>query len=194
MVWQQEKKYYLILNKPIHTVTTVYDPEGRTTVIDLLPEKYRKIRLFPVGRLDYFSEGLLILTNDGELTNMLIHPRFHLPKVYHVSVRGQVTQEQLDIMQGGMTLQDGEVLAPMLVHALPHDNYTTLSITLYQGINRQIRRVCDELGLTILKLVRIAEGPLRLGNLSTGEVRSMSEEEVLKLKAACTAQNSKVSR
>ena len=187
--WHTEQKYYLMLNKPIHTVSTAHDPEGRTTVIDLLPEQFQKIRVFPVGRLDYFSEGLLILTNDGALTNMLIHPRFHLPKIYHVTVRGDVPDAYLERMRHGMTLQDGEKLQPMQVTAASteHGN-TLLKVTLYQGINRQIRRVCADLNLTILRLVRVAQGPLTLGDLKLGEIRELTLDDVNALKAACTTQ------
>ena len=186
IVQADQKKTYLMLHKPIHTVSTVFDPEGRPTVLDCLPEQYKKIRLYPVGRLDYFSEGLLLLTNDGELTHTLLHPRFHLPKTYHVTVRGFVPSKTLTIMQQGMTLSDGQKLMPVTVHAtsLGHDT-TLLSFILHQGINRQIRRMCEELHLTILKLVRIAEGPLSLGTLEYGAVRELTAKEIMMLKKLC---------
>ncbi|MCR4665673.1 MAG: rRNA pseudouridine synthase [Desulfovibrio sp.] len=181
---QKEVPCYLLLNKPVHTLSTAYDPEGRPTVLDLVPEKYRKYRLYPVGRLDYFSEGLILLTNDGSLTNALLHPRYHLPKTYHVTVRGFVSPKDLQTMQSGMTLPDGQVLLPVEVHARSEGKTTLLSMTLYQGINRQIRKMCDALHITILRLVRIAEGPLSLGDLPSGTLRELSSQEVRRLKKA----------
>lgn len=179
---KNDKKIYLMLNKPIHSVSTVYDPEGRTTVLDFLPEEYKEFRLYPVGRLDYFSEGLLLLTNDGDLAYALMHPKFHLPKVYHVRIRGFVPKEKLMKMQEGMTLPDGQKLMPIKVHASPlSDDATLLTMTLHQGVNREIRKVCDALKLTILQLVRVAEGSLTLGDLPTGHVREIRPHEVAAL-------------
>ncbi|MCR5813450.1 MAG: rRNA pseudouridine synthase [Desulfovibrio sp.] len=180
-----QQPVYLMLHKPIQTVSTAHDPEGRTTVLDLLPESYRSMRLFPVGRLDYFSEGLLLITNDGDLANALIHPSFHLPKTYHVTVRGFVPKESLSRMQNGMRLEDGTQLLPVPVHAksLGH-NTTLLSMTLHQGINRQIRKMCEQENLTILKLVRVAFGPLGLGDLAQGKVRELTPSELSALRKA----------
>lgn len=179
---------YLMLHKPIEVVSTVRDPEGRPTVIKLLPQKYSGRRLFPVGRLDYFSEGLLLLTNDGELTQRLTHPKFHLPKRYEVLVRGSAEESALEAMRRGMTLAEGEKLAPVPVKRLPVKNPedgrrgTLLEMTLHQGINRQIRRMCRDLGLTILRLVRVGQGNLRLGGLPRGECRELFPEELEILK------------
>ncbi|MBR3665479.1 MAG: rRNA pseudouridine synthase [Desulfovibrio sp.] len=177
-----QKHVYLMLHKPIQTVSTAYDPEGRTTVLDLLPDQYRSVRLFPIGRLDYFSEGLLLITNDGDLANALMHPSFHLPKTYQVTVRGFVPKETLARMQSGMCLEDGTQLLPVEVHAkcLGHDT-SLLTMTLHQGINRQIRRMCEQEKLTILKLVRVAYGPLTLGDLALGKVRELSAQELAAL-------------
>ena len=174
---------YVLLHKPVEVMSTARDPEGRTTVLDLLPDSLRRKRLYPVGRLDYFSEGLLLLTDDGELTNRLTHPRYHLPKVYEVTVRELPAGEHLARMRRGMTLREGEKLAPVEVEARP-DAPHTLVLTLHQGINRQIRRMCRDLGLTILKLVRIAIGPVRLGSLPTGTSRELTRDEVAALKKA----------
>ena len=177
---------YLMLNKPVQVVSTASDPDGRTTVLDLVPPRWRERRLYPAGRLDFFSEGLLLLTDDGELTNRLIHPRHHVPRVYDVVVREAVGQAALARMRSGMTLAEGEVLAPMEVEALPNPKGrgTLLRMTLHQGLNRQIRRVCRDLHLTILTLRRVAQGPLRLGNLDTGAVRELSPGEVASLRRA----------
>jgi len=171
---------YVMLHKPIQVVSTVRDPQGRPAVLDFLPEELRKrVRLYPVGRLDYFSEGLLLLTDDGDLTNRLTHPRYHLPKRYQVRVRECVESRMLEIMQKGMTLREGERLAPVEVEVQEN---TTLLLTLRQGINRQIRRMCRDLGLTILSLRRISLGPLCLGDLPKGSCRLLLPDEVTALK------------
>lgn len=174
----QEEHVYLVMNKPVEVVTTARDPQGRRTVLDLLPTAQRGRRVFPVGRLDYYSQGLLLLTTDGELTNRLTHPRWHLPKVYNVRVRGGVTEDKLDVMRKGMTLAEGERLAPVPVEASRDGGEgILLTMTLIQGVNRQIRRMCRDLGLTILRLERIAQGPVRLGRLPKGKARELTHAE-----------------
>lgn len=176
---------YVMINKPIHTVTTAHDPEGRKTVVDILPESMKATRLFPVGRLDYFSEGLLLLTDDGDLTYRLTHPKWHLPKRYRVRVQESVTQKMLHTMQNGMVLEEGERLAPIDVRILHEDHGNTLmEMTLIQGVNRQIRRMCRDFGLTILTLRRDKQGPLLLGDLPKGEARHLTKDEVAELKKA----------
>lgn len=176
---------YYMLNKPVEVVSTVSDPQGRRTVLDLLPEEARRRRVYPVGRLDYFSEGLLLLTTDGDLTYRLTHPSFHLPKVYEVLVRGHVTPGKLAAMSKGMTLTEGEKLAPVKARVVSTPNpvgRTLLEMTLIQGINRQIRRMCRDLELTVLKLRRIKDGPLTLGSLPTGQTRALTSAEVRALR------------
>jgi 23S rRNA pseudouridine2605 synthase len=176
---------YLMMHKPVEVVTTVSDPEGRRTVIDILPPLHRKKRLFPVGRLDFFSEGLLLLTDDGVLTHRLTHPSWHLPKTYLVKVRGVVQDNDLQAMRKGMTLAEGEKLAPVEVEVLSrHHDWLLLEMTLFQGINRQIRRMCRDAGLTVLSLHRVRQGPLSLGELRTGEVRELTDSEIAALKAS----------
>lgn len=176
---------YLALHKPIETVTTASDPQGRPTVLDLLPRKYKDARVFPVGRLDFYSQGLLLLTTDGELANRLMHPRWHLPKVYDLTVRGHVTDEVLAAMRKGMTLAEGETLAPVDVRARPEGpGLWGLEMTLIQGLNRQIRRMCRDLGLTVLRLARTSQGPVRLGDLPPGKCRELTPGEVSALQKA----------
>lgn len=176
---------YIMLNKPVHTVTTVRDPQGRRTVLDLLPEDLRARRLFPVGRLDYMSEGLLLLTNDGEITLRLTHPRHEHPKLYEVLVRERVSDRALKIMRSGMRLREGERLAPVDVSATTRpDGLTLLRMTLRQGVNRQIRRMCRDLELTILSLRRVAIASLELGDLEPGKWRALRPKELATLKAA----------
>lgn len=175
---------YILLNKPVRVVSTASDPQARTTVLDLLPESWRQRRPVPVGRLDYFSEGLLLLTTDGELVYRLTHPKWHVPKVYKVLVRGQTTQTKLHRMQQGMQLAEGENLAPVQVTSVRAGKDTSwLSMRLIQGVNRQIRRMCRDLDLTILKLIRIQEGPVLLGDLPSGKARELSALEVKALRA-----------
>lgn len=173
---------YLMLYKPVQVVCTVSDPEGRPTVMDYLPQDARKLRLYPVGRLDYFSEGLLLLTNDGQLAQRLTHPRHHQPKIYEVFVRGAVPGAALTAMRRGMALAEGEKLMPVEVDARPLENGTLMRMVLHQGINRQIRRMCRDFGLTILRLKRIAQGPLELGRLAPGAARHLTTAEVTALK------------
>lgn len=183
---RKQEYAYLLLHKPVHTVCTRSDPQGRPTVMDCLPETARGLGLFPVGRLDYFSEGLLLLTNDGELSNRLTHPRHHVDKVYEVLVRGPVTERQLEIMRGGMRLSDGTPLLPVEARCAgkTEGRGTLLHLVLRQGVNRQIRRMCDELGLTILRLRRVAQGVLRLDALKAGEARFLTPAEVQALRSS----------
>ena len=171
--------FYVLLHKPVQVVCTADDPEGRPTVLDVLPEEYKKIRLYPVGRLDYFSEGLLLLTNDGQLAQRLAHPRHHQPKTYDVLVRGLVPETALHAMRRGMRLAEGEDVLPVDVDTspLPSGN-TRLRMVLRQGLNRQIRRMCRDLGLTILRLRRTAQGVLRLGDLPCGAARPLTAQEL----------------
>ncbi|MDL2290609.1 rRNA pseudouridine synthase [Desulfovibrio sp. OttesenSCG-928-F20] len=176
---------YLMLNKPVQIVSTAKDPEGRTTVLDLLPKVYTDKRLYPVGRLDYFSEGLLLLCNDGELTQRLTHPRYHVPRVYEVRLRQRPGSEALMAMRSGMRLAEGEKLAPVEVEALDSSgDGALLRMTLHQGVNRQIRRMCRDLALTILVLRRVALGPLTLGDLGKGLCRPLDANELVALKKA----------
>ncbi len=188
------KKYsYLALHKPIAVLCTVQDPEGRETVMDLLPAAWRSKRLYPVGRLDYFSEGLILLTDDGDFAHRLTHPRWHLSKVYQVVVRTNYKNYDLNAciaeMENGMKLAEGEELAPVQIEVLERifhkhlgQEQIVFKMTLFQGVNRQIRRMCRDLDLTILKLKRIAHGSISLGNLPLGKVRELNPREVQELK------------
>jgi 23S rRNA pseudouridine2605 synthase len=182
----QKNHIYLLFHKPVQTVTTASDPQGRPTVFDLLPPDIPRQGLFSVGRLDYFSEGLLLFTDDGELTHKLTHPSTHVPKIYHVLVRGQVTGETLAVMRRGMRLAEGELLAPVEAEVIsrPLPDRALVSMRLIQGVNRQIRRMCRDLNLTILRLVRVAQGSVRLGDLPVGKARFLTPDEVAGLRSA----------
>lgn len=185
---------WLMLHKPVGVVATASDPEGRRTVLDFVPSPWKERRLYPVGRLDFFSEGLLLLTDDGELAHRLTHPRWHLPRVYEVRVRSEhgqtVSEAALDAMRRGMTLREGERLAPVDITVLARadgrgrEPGTLLSMTLHQGLNRQIRRMCRDVGLTILRLKRVRQGPLELGGLAAGHIRPLTGDEVAALRRA----------
>jgi 23S rRNA pseudouridine2605 synthase len=181
---------YLVLHKPPGVVTTAHDPQGRKTVLELLPPNIRGRRPFPVGRLDLLSEGLLLLTTDGELALRMTHPRWEHPKVYHVRVRGRVTSEKLATMLDGMRLAEGDQLAPVRARVIEDrsprtpDNAVTLEMTLRQGVNRQIRRMCRDLRLHILRLRRVSQGPIRLGDLPPGASRPLTNRELKALRAS----------
>lgn len=174
-----ENKIYLMLNKPIQVVCTSHDPQGRKTIFDILPEAYGNMRLFSIGRLDFFSEGLLLLTNDGKLAQRLAHPSHKQSKVYEVEIRNAVDPAIVREFEKGMRLDDGTALMPVKisVHTMANGNIL-MTMTLWQGINRQIRKMCEQRGLTILKLKRIAQAGLRLGNLQTGCARPLTSAEV----------------
>ena len=163
---------YLMLNKPRGFVTTLKDEKGRRTVCELV--KDAGVRLYPVGRLDMDSEGLLLMTDDGELTNRLTHPRHEIPKIYHVTVSPSPSPDQLARLSEPMEL-DGYRLLPIGVRALSKD---TLELTLYEGRNRQIRRMCDAVGLGVKTLRRVAIGELTLGELPLGKWRELTRDEV----------------
>jgi 23S rRNA pseudouridine2605 synthase len=185
LVGEARRETTVLLHKPVQVLTTTRDPQDRKTVYDILPQGLRELRLLHVGRLDYFSEGLLLLTTDGSLMNRLISPRWHLPKVYHVLVRGQVDEAWLTVMRKGMTLAEGEVLAPVEVRILRQDQREAwLEMTLVQGLNRQIRRMCRDMGRTVLRLIRVRQGFLELGSLKPGEARELSAQEVRRLREA----------
>lgn len=180
---------YVVMYKPIKVITSAHDPQGRETVMDLLPKSLRPKRLFPVGRLDFFSEGLLLLTTDGDLAHRMMHPRHHMPKTYDVLVRGAVTEAKLQQIRGGMTLEEGDKLAPIDVERLKpgegmRKNATLLRMTLRQGKNRQIRKMCKQLEFTIIFLKRISQGPIELGNMRSGECRTLTPKEINALKNA----------
>ncbi|WP_164102939.1 pseudouridine synthase [Candidatus Laterigemmans baculatus] len=176
---KREKLAYFVVNKPPGVVTTNSDPQGRTRVIDLVQERQR---LFPVGRLDRSSEGLILLTNDGELAQQLAHPRYGVRKTYRVTVAGKVDSEKLAQMKRGIYIAEGRVGvegAKILRH---RGQSTELEILLREGKNREIRRILARLGHKVLTLQRIALGPLRLGELPRGAYRPVSSDELRRLR------------
>lgn len=173
-------KVYIALNKPRGYVTTLSDELGRKCVTDFLKDVGE--RVFPVGRLDRDSEGLLILTNDGNFANALIHPSRHVPKIYHVSVRPAITEDKLARIEAGMKLDDIST-APakaLVLHQYP--DRSVVEITLYEGKNREIRRMCEALGLEVARLSRIGIGNIKLGGLKPGKWRELESKEINSLK------------
>ncbi len=169
-------KKYIMLNKPLGYVTTTSDEKGRETVLSLVSDVGE--RVYPVGRLDMYSEGLLILTNDGELTNRLTHPKNNMPKIYSVVIKGEISPEALHMLNSPMEI-DGYKLKPVKVRVLSVKNgATNTQFTLTEGRNRQIRKMCEKCSLTIMRLTRIAVGKLRLGELERGKWRELTKYEV----------------
>lgn len=180
-VRQTERAVYLMLYKPRGVLTTMSDDRGRKCVPELLRDVPE--RVYPIGRLDKDSEGLLLLTNDGEFANLMMHPSHHIPKTYRVTVRPSVSDAQIAKMTEGMEI-DGRMTAPTEVRVLEREeNRVVLEVVLHEGRNRQIRKMCDALGLEVARLKRTAMGPVKLGMLRQGEYRELTEEEVQKLRA-----------
>lgn len=174
-----EALVYLLLNKPAGVVTTLSDPQGRPTVRELLAGV--RERVFPVGRLDFHSAGLLLLTNDGDLALRLTHPRYGVRKTYQVKVKGVPSGDQLRQLARGVELPEG-VTAPAEARLLESLNGKAwLEMTIAEGKRRQIRRMCETIGLPVEKLVRIRLGPLKLGKLAVGHFRPLTEDEIIKL-------------
>jgi len=172
---------YVLLYKPTATVTTTRDPQGRKTVMACLSGL--KERVFPVGRLDYETDGALILTNDGDLANRLMHPRFGIEKTYRAIVSGKVTSEDVAALSAGVVLDDG-ITAPASVRLLGTDGLTsTVELRVHEGRNRQVRRMMEAVLHPVISLTRTAYGPLDLRGLRPGTWRHLSAEEVVKLRA-----------
>jgi 23S rRNA pseudouridine2605 synthase len=173
-----EKKLYIVFNKPKGVITSASDPQGRKIVTDYL--KSINERLYPVGRLDYDTEGLLLLTNDGDFAHLLTHPKHHVPKTYIATVKGVPHGTELDKLKKGVLLEDG-MTAPAEVEYQdidPAGKFATISITIYEGRNRQVRRMFEAIGHPVSKLKRISFGELFIGNLKRGLYRHLTKEEV----------------
>jgi 23S rRNA pseudouridine2605 synthase len=171
--------HYYAVYKPPGVLSTNRDPSGRPRVIDLLPPG--RLRLFTVGRLDLNSEGLILLTNDGELANRLTHPRYGVAKTYRVQVAGRPDHESLLKLRRGVHLAEGLARVENVRVISHHKQSTILELVLREGRNREIRRILARLGHKVMHLIRIAVGPIRLGNLKPGESRPLSREEVAAL-------------
>ena len=180
IVTAEKKEEYYIMNKPKGVICTVSDDRGRKTVMDLLPDGVG--RVFPVGRLDYETEGLLILTNDGDLAFRLTHPTSEIPKTYLVRIAGTLTEKDLNPIRSGVEL-DGVMTKKCKAHIVETNKaYTKVHITITEGRNRQVRRMFECIGRTVDFLKRISIGKLKIGGMDRGAVRALSEEEIAYLK------------
>jgi 23S rRNA pseudouridine2605 synthase len=176
-----QPKVTLLLNKPRGYLSTVKDPRERPTVMDLL--KNVKWRIYPVGRLDFDAEGLLLLTNDGELANVLTHPRYSIPRVYYVKVSGVPEEKELSRLKQGMMLEDGRARVVSAQIFRQKEKNSWLRVVVTEGRNRLVKRLFSAIKHPVLKLKRIEFGPIRLGDLPMGQFRPLTPEEINKLKA-----------
>jgi 23S rRNA pseudouridine2605 synthase len=174
------KLVYFAVNKPVGVLSTNSDPSGRPRVIDLLPA--HDLRLFTIGRLDLHSDGLILATNDGELANRLTHPRYGVSKTYRVVVAGRPDRDVLAKLQQGVHLAEGLARAERVEIKSAHKESTVLEMILREGKNREIRRILARLGHKVLRLTRIAVGPVRLGTMPSGASRRLTNEEVAALR------------
>ncbi len=176
----KQPQTYIMLNKPAGYITTMSDPERRPTVQDLL--KGIKVRVYPVGRLDYNTEGLLLLTNDGDFAHLITHPKHELPKTYLVKAKGVLDDRQIEELEAGIFLDDGKTAPAKIKKVRKEAANSWLEITIHEGRKRQVRRMFDRIGRSVIRLKRIKTGGLTLGDLPEGSFRHLSSEEVLQLK------------
>ncbi len=166
---------YLMLNKPKNVMSTLDDPGGRTTVKDYLYGV--SVRVFPVGRLDFDSEGLLLLTNNGELAQALLHPRYHVPKTYLIKVKRVLTDDEIAQLQQGVQLEDGTTSPAIVKKVKKAEQNSWLEITIREGRKHQVKRMLEAVGHPVIKLMRVRMGPLSLGDLNSGEFRFLTDCE-----------------
>ena len=170
-----EEKVYFMLNKPLEVLSASSDDRGRKTVVDLIKTDKR---IFPIGRLDYMTSGLILLTNDGELFNRLVHPKSEIYKKYYIKIFGEVKKEEIEELKKGVLLEDGKTL-PAKVSGIKYDkNKTSMYISIREGRNRQIRRMIEKFGYKVLMLRREKIGELSLGDLKEGKYRELTREEI----------------
>ena len=177
---------YLLLNKPTGYLTTYDDPQRRPTIYDLLPDRDRY--LFPVGRLDLDTSGLIILTNDTAFAERMTNPDYKVPKTYQVKASAHLSDEQLDLLRNGLELRDGPTRPARVERVRESGGKSVFAITITEGRNRQVRRMVEALGAKVLKLVRTAIGPIEIAGLEIGKTRELKEEELKALAAASRQQ------
>jgi 23S rRNA pseudouridine2605 synthase len=166
---------YLVLNKPKHVMSTLDDPGGRLTVKQFL--RGVSVRVFPVGRLDFDSEGLMLLTNNGEMAHALLHPRYHVPKTYVMKVKGVLTDDEIDTLRRGVRLEDGVTRPAAVKKIRKAEQNSWLEITIHEGRKHQVKRMLEAVGHPVIKLVRVRMGPLSLGSLEPGQFRFLTDHE-----------------
>jgi len=172
---------YVMLNKPKGCVSSLSDPEGRPTVADLLGRV--KLRVFPVGRLDFDSEGLMLLTNNGAMAQALLHPRHHVPKTYLIKVKGVLSDEEIRQLERGVGLDDGRTAPATVKKIRKVEQNSWVEITIHEGRKHQVKRMLESVGHPVLKLTRVRFGPLTLGDLPAGEFRYLTDREANALRA-----------
>jgi 23S rRNA pseudouridine2605 synthase len=183
---------YLILNKPKHVMSTLDDPGGRTTVKDFL--RGVSVRVFPVGRLDFDSEGLMLLTNNGELAQALLHPRYHVPKTYLIKVKRVLTDEEIARLERGVRLDDGMTGPAFVKKVKKAEQNSWLELTIREGRKHQVKRMLESVGHPVIKLMRIRMGPLSLGDLPAGEFRFLTDREANALRELVETRQEAVER
>lgn len=172
---------YYMLNKPCNVVTTMSDPHGRPTVMEYIPQT--KYRLFPIGRLDYNTSGLLLFTNDGDIAQKLLHPSFEFGKTYIVDIRGEIKPSAISQLQTGVDIGDF-VTSPAFVEVIEKKpSSTTIKIVIHEGKNRQVRRMFDAVGHKVMHLKRVAIGKIELGDLPIGKYRELTKDEIAYIKS-----------
>ncbi len=185
LIRQSKRKVYILLNKPQKTITTVSDEKGRTTVVDLIKTKEK---IFPIGRLDYDTSGLLILTNDGEFANRMMHPTYKIQKTYEVKLSKPLEEKHKNYLIKGIIL-NGRKTLPCKIEYFSKDDKRKIKITISEGKNRQVKRMFEKFGYKIFKLHRSKYGNLSLGKLNPGEWRYLTQKEVLKLQSLTLTNN-----
>jgi len=178
LVTQPSEFFYFMLNKPRGYITSTHDPEGRPTVLDLLGKAGRNV--YPVGRLDYASEGLLLLTSDGDFANRILSAKSKMPKTYHVKVNGSLNHEAMERLRAGIYL-DGRKTAPAQIKLTKFSANPWYEVVLTEGRNRQIHRMFERFGLLVAKIKRTRIGPVFLGKLASGKFRTLTEKEIARL-------------
>lgn len=176
----KEEYVYYLLYKPIHVISSVSDPHGRRVVTEFLP---KEPRVYPVGRLDFMTSGLLLLTNDGAFTNYMIHPRHEVNKTYQVLVKGRPSPAAMNRLRNGIELEGRKTKAALVDNEVPKGNNLQFQITIQEGRNRQVRRMCESIDHPVIELKRIQMGGLGLGNLKPGEYRALTKNEIDALRA-----------
>ncbi len=176
----EENKVYILLNKPVGYISSARDQFERKTVLDLVSNV--KERIYPVGRLDYDTSGLILLTNDGELANRMTHPKHEMPKVYRAIIKGVLSQSEISALQAGVIIEDYKT-APAIVKVISEaDNNSTVDITIHEGRNRQVRKMFETIGHIVLRLKRIAIGPIKINGLEEGKWRRLDQKEITALR------------
>jgi 23S rRNA pseudouridine2605 synthase len=176
------KKVYVMLNKPFGYVSTLRDPEARPIIRDLIRDVEE--RLYPVGRLDFDSQGLLILTNDGELAYRLMHPRYHVARTYKVTIEGHISDRSVERLTKGVHLEDGPANRARIKVAERRQERSVVRITIFEGRSREVRRIFEAVGHNAIKLIRIGYGSLHLGDLRVGKYRRLTDSEVKALRSS----------